>query len=118
MSYAARISPPAAILECRRIVDIAQSEMERRRERADIYGRQCIMDLHDIVYAALAVEDYITGATDEPQVIRELDSLLQEWAEAVDYRTFPATPAIDALDLGIVWSDLRQEGCKVLGWQP
>lgn len=110
MNAHAAISPPAAILECRRIVDIATSEMERRRERADIYGRQCIMDLHDIVFAALAVEDYITGATDEPQVVRELDSLLQEWAEAVDYRSFPATPALDALDLGAMWDTLAGEG--------
>lgn len=109
MSIHTPIAPPAAILECRRIVDIATSEMERRRERADIYGRQCISDLNDIVFAALAVEDYITGATDEPQVVRELDSLLQEWAEE-DYRLFPDTPALDALDMGQLWNTLAEEG--------
>lgn len=115
MTYAERIPTPAAILECRRIVDIAQSEIERRRERADIYGRQCIMDLTDIVWAATAVEDYITGATDEPQVVRELDVLLTEWEDAVDYRTFPATPALDALDMGDAWDGLADIGKRVMG---
>jgi hypothetical protein len=124
MTYAERIPStdfPASnmrdssIAECRRIVDIAQSEIERRRERADIYGRQCIMDLHDIVWAATAVEDYITGAADEPQVVRELDSLLTEWAEDTDYRTFGATPALDALDLGAVWGEMLHEGRAFLG---
>lgn len=114
MNAPATFTTPAAILECRRIVDIATSEMERRRERADIYGRQCISDLHDIVFAALAVEDYITGATDEPQVVRELDSLLQDWAEFTDYRTFPATPALDALDMGQTWQMLAEEGRGVV----
>lgn len=115
MTYAERIPTPAAILECRRIVDIAQSEIERRRERADIYGRQCIMDLHDIVWAATAVEDYITGATDEPQVVRDLDVLLTEWAEDTDYRTFGATPALDALDMGDAWDGLAIIGERFMG---
>jgi hypothetical protein len=124
MTYAERIPStdfPASnmrdssIAECRRIVDIAQSEIERRRERADIYGRQCIMDLHDIVWAATAVEDYITGATDESQVVRELDVLLQEWAEFTDYRTFGATPALDVLDMGGTWNTLAEVGEQVTG---
>lgn len=107
MTYAERIPTPAAILECRRIVDIAQSEIERRRERADIYGRQCISDLNDIIFAALAIEDWFAGADDEPLdlLVRELDSLLGDWAEVVDYRTFIPTPALDA-----TWNTLAEVG--------
>lgn len=112
MTLHAPISPPAAILECRRIVDIATSEMERRRQRADIYGRECIMDLNEIIYAALAIEDWFAGADDVPLELltRELEALTTEWAETVDYRTFGATPAIDALDMGPTWQMLAQEG--------
>lgn len=106
------MNAPAAILECRRIVDIAQSEIVRRRERADIYGRECISDLNDIIHAALAIEDWFAGADDEPLelLVREMDSLLQEWCEFTDYRTFPATPGIDALDMGETWNTLAEVG--------
>ena len=67
------------------IVSIARCEIDRRKQRPDIYDRDDLLCLWDIHTAALGVQDGLEGASDE------LSALLAEWAETDPHR-FPAYP--------------------------
>lgn len=68
-----------------RIADAAKVETIARRELdSDRWNRNARLDLRCILMAALAVQDRLEGADDE------LDTLLSDWANHLDYRTFPA----------------------------
>ena len=79
------ISPTFTRKQARQIAAIAEAEIERRKKRPDLYGRESIMHLWDIDYAALGVIDGLEGAADE------LDALLAEWADTDPY-TFVLVP--------------------------
>ena len=71
--------------QARQIAAIAKGEIDRRKQRPDIYDRDDLLCLWDIHTAALGVQDGLEGAQDE------LSALLAEWAETDPHR-FPAYP--------------------------
>ena len=80
MNAPARISPHP-----HEIASIARCEIDRRKQRPDIYDRDDLLCLWDIHTAALGVQDGLEGSEDE------LTALLAEWAETDPHR-FPAYP--------------------------
>lgn len=65
------------------IAAIAKRELDGPR-----WSRNARLDLHEIRSVAIAVQDHCAGHEGFEGAPAELETLLGDWAENVDYRTF------------------------------
>lgn len=77
-----------------RIAAQAQTEIDRRSQRPDLYGRDCIAELREIRSLAVSLQDHLAGHEGFETAESDLADALEAWAENRDCRSFQAVPSL------------------------